>query len=60
MKLQFDQEVISDVNDLIAEIRSAAISLRHRDDVSAVNEIIDRTYLISNLLQDGVFDKEAS
>ena len=60
MKLQFDQEVISDVNDLIAEIMSAAISLRQRDDVSLVNEIIDRTYLISNLLQNGVFDKEAS
>lgn len=60
MIIQYQQETISDVNDLIAEIRSAAISLRHRDDMSAVNEIIDRTYLLSTLLQDGAFDKEAS
>lgn len=61
MIIQYEQGVISDVNDMVAEIRSDAIKLRQRDDANAISDIIDKTYQIANLIQEGTFDtKEAT
>jgi hypothetical protein len=60
MIIQYQQETISDVNDMVATIRQEAIDLRHRDNVKSINDIIDLTYQIANLLQEGAFQKEAT
>lgn len=54
MKIEYEQGTIAEINDLVAAIRTEAITIKHGY-AGDVDNISDYTFKISQLLQDGYF-----